>query len=115
ERRLGIACSLVEEFVSVEGAVPHKLEYCAMELVGAAARRDIDHTAGEPAPLGRQAVALHFEFLRRIHGGYGRHLVDEAAGARDAVDQDLIGLRPPPVDRHPAFAPGVDRYVAKLA
>ena len=112
--RNGPAGALVEELVGVELAVAQKLEQSAVELVGSAPRGNVHHASAAAAPLRREAVGLHLELLRRLHGGNRRDLVEEPGRARHAVDLHFIGLEPSSIDGEVRIPRGIDGEVAEL-
>ena len=91
---------VVEIVARVEGGVPVELVGRASPPVGAAPGHEIELAAGAPAVLRGIVGGLHLELLDGVHRRHHDDLVDVEVVVVDAVEQEVVGLLPRPVDAH---------------
>ena len=77
----------------VQRLVPEEIEAGAAQLIGAGARRQVNHPPIEAAELRRRTVALDLEFLNRVDDRQVRHLAGLRLEHGDAVKQDRKSTR----------------------
>ena len=87
KRRLRLSRRIGEEIVGVQLVVAKELEDRAVELVGAALDRGIDHGARCVAEFRGEGAGLDFEFLHRVHR---RHYRDAIPSDRACIGHGIV-------------------------
>src|SRR5207249_3953685 len=95
-RRLDRACRR-EVVARVQRFVPEEVESIPMKCVAAGLGGQIHHPAVEAAEFCRRAVAFDLELLNRVDDGKKRDLTRLRLKHGNAVEQVLVGPRPPAV------------------
>ncbi len=88
--QFGLGSSVLKEIAAVEDVVAEVLVDRAVELIGARAGHDIDHTTGRTASLGRVAVGLNGDLLNAFDVGLDSNGANDAFVVVDSVDYPVI-------------------------
>src|SRR6185369_11766971 len=90
----------------IQFVVAEELEYGTVKLVGAGFYGDVDDASLEVAELGGGIAGDHLELLNRIHAGLIGDHIGVLVVVIHAVQQEVVGLLPIPVDVGPAAGRG---------